>query len=217
LIIKGEYEHALRMLERCAPYMDQMVVIHDGSCSDDGFVDSCKRLGCIYYEVPDSRAMPDMHRGVAMALTYTDWCFVVDSDEMPTVELLEGMKDYVNGTSLVGYRVHVHRTERDKVVQEYSHLRLLRILPDVTWSRLAHSGVINLVGGQVGALPESMLLLHEHEPTAMAIRSERNVGFIEHMIQRWSNIPQVVVHCNNIAKGNPAAQKLLHRMLGGVV
>ena len=211
MVVRGEIDETISVLHKIAPYVDQVVVIHDGEDLST-LSEVCAELGALYYAAPYSGGYPEFHRRLAMALTYTDWVFIVDSDEVPSEVLLQNLRTLVN-TELWGYHVTIHMNNNGVFAFNYNgHIRLFRITPEVTWSMLAHSGPIGLQ--LVRYADESLYMDHNHDPAEDAMRTDRNAYFVEVMAQRWSYIPDVMGHIGRVATDNPKAQEALKRCVG---
>ena len=218
LVIKGDYGKGTNLLGACEPYMDQIVVIHDGNLvGQEGaaFKLFCIKIGAVFMEAPDSGGWPQLHRGLGVALTYTDWLFHVDSDEMPTEELLKGLDKLVaNGASrqAPGYLVVLETTEYDGTVLKNLVPRLLRVTPGLCWPNMAHShptwtwgrGNSNLLNA-----PEEMKIYHNHETEDPNKRERRNAHAVEIIMQRWGEYEQARNHARDISINNPSAQEVL--------
>jgi len=218
LVIKGDYGKGVNLLDACVPYMDQIVVIHDGVIvGEEGriFKNFCMSTGVLYIEAPDSGGWPQLHRRLALALTYTDWVLVIDSDEVPNEALLKGLDDLIqhkSEKSIPGYWITVDTTEHDGEFIHSKAPRLLRMTPGISWPVMAHNGPEWFWDAGYEYLidaPEEMKIIHSHTGDESERRTLRNARTVKIILQRWSEYDIARAHAGDIAKGNPLAQEVI--------
>jgi len=205
MVVHDETDQTINVIDTVAPYVDQMVIVQDG-LNYPAIRRACEKHDGTYISAPYSGGWPELHRRLALAMTYTDWVFVIDSDEMPTEKLLMELRRLVN-TNLWAYKINWRQYNNGVFVFENSATRLFRLLPELTWSMVGHSGPTQLSYIRTIAPNEQLDIHHHHNTDDDELRTDRNVYFVEQMMQRWGYIPAVCLHAKAIAKGNPKAEK----------
>jgi hypothetical protein len=196
LIISREFTEAAKMLEKCLPFMQQIVVVHDGPCYHNWFKAYCLDSGMMFIEAPSTASCggwPNLHRRLALANTYTDWLFQIDSDEMPSDLLLENLSSLVNRGGINCYTIPMIMVVDGKVISNYSLRKLVRILPSLQWSMLPHIET-NVPEPVSDSIPEDWCIIHTHTTDWALDRNERNSKVASVVMQRWGDIPDVVEH-----------------------
>lgn len=197
----NEQEGLARLLTLCAPHVDEIVVVHDGPCSDGSIEAACKYDATVYVGKHYEHAAP--HRRVALALTESDWVFTIDPDEVPEERLLSDLRELVNEPGVAGYTMRKVAYVDNEFLQDVAWFSLFRVLPSVQYSMLPHAthAPIGLAGSVI--VPTNYVIMHCKSAAIHKVQRQRYVRVVRPLLERFGDIPKLKAHLERCLVMNP--------------
>lgn len=204
VVVHNEAKELARLLDLCFPYVDEVVVVHDGPCSDDSLnvahdYEAILRVGD-YAE----HAAP--HRRLALALTQSDWVFTCDPDEVPEERLLEDLHELVNRSGVKAYTIRKVAYIDDVFLQDVRWYSLFRVLPAVQYAMLPHatSAPLGLAGEELGEVIHTDYAIIHRKPASVFVGQQRRYRrVVERLLLRFGDIPRYKKHLEQCLVMNP--------------
>ena len=84
-VVRNEEARIGKMLDWHQPWVDEVIVVHDGPCEDQTKNIVTQRK-CVYYERPYT-GYCEPHRAAGTAWSHGDWILFVDADEMFPIQV----------------------------------------------------------------------------------------------------------------------------------
>ena len=95
LVVHNEERIIKRCLDSLKNYVDEIIVVHDGPCSDKT-LDICKKYNAKIF-VKDFVGEAEPHRPFALSKAIYEWVLALDADEYLTEELQKSLRKLVEG------------------------------------------------------------------------------------------------------------------------
>jgi len=102
MVIYNEEKLIRRCLESIKDIADEIIVIHDGPCSDQS-IKIAKEYNCITLETENNLGIGEKHYIKALNLCKNDWVFKIDADEFLHPEDREKILNFTNSEDYSGY------------------------------------------------------------------------------------------------------------------
>ncbi|MFA6993535.1 MAG: glycosyltransferase [Patescibacteria group bacterium] len=91
-----------RCLASCQDFADEIIIIHDGPCSDRS-IEIAKKYTDKIYITAERMGIPCMHRVTGLEKVSNDWVLVLDADEFVSDELKAHLPELINQSEYQGY------------------------------------------------------------------------------------------------------------------
>ena len=101
LVIHNEEKLLERCLKSIQDYVDQIIVVHDGPCTDRSLI-ICKKYRCKIY-VKKFAGAAEAHRVWLYKQVKTDWILQIDADEFLSASLQKNIQRLVSEINFAGY------------------------------------------------------------------------------------------------------------------
>ena len=101
LVVHNEEALVKRCLESVIPIADELIVVHDGPCTDNS-LEIARALGATTFERP-YRGVAEPHRVFAFEQVTSEWIFQIDADEFLDKETCAAIQSLVESKSVNGY------------------------------------------------------------------------------------------------------------------
>jgi glycosyltransferase involved in cell wall biosynthesis len=101
LVIYNEEKHLKRCLESLEDVVDEIIVIHDGKCSDKS-LGIAKDFGAKVF-TQEHRGMREFHQVFAIEQCMYDWILQIDADEFLSIELKNEIRNLVKVKDVDAY------------------------------------------------------------------------------------------------------------------
>lgn len=129
LVVRNEGKTISRCLENICCVVDEIVVVHDGKCTDDT-LQVCKKF-CARVFVKPFVGFCGYYRQESVSLAHNDWVLVIDADELLSDSLKKALPLLVNQKRFVAFSILFEHYFLDKkilghVLGSDYHSRLFR-------------------------------------------------------------------------------------------
>lgn len=101
IVVHNEGEIVERCLKSIKEVTDNIIVVHDGPCSDDT-LEICISMGCSVF-VRDHIGMCEGHRAWTYLQVETPWILQIDADEFLSEDVIENCQHLVNTSEVACY------------------------------------------------------------------------------------------------------------------
>jgi len=196
-------DQTIQCVQRARPYVDRIVIVHEGVLSQEVMDKLSKEYGCeLYYRHWDDN-FPAQRNEYLKRVT-EGWVLVTDSDELPGEELLKNLKNVVkmsvNGGRFNACKIAAHDitanddgTQQPVTVSGFKKLLFFKWYPGIHYEGIGVSKTVHeeLVGANwnIATLPDDYYYEHYKKSSEVWNRAFRNF------------------HCggggNNLGKTNP--------------
>ncbi len=149
--VRNEGARMRGFLERHAPYFDEVVVVHDGECTDDTLAIAREYPNVTAYQRP-GRHNPFPQREWALREAIREgWVAVFDPDSAMSDELLADLRPLVEETDVAGFdglAVTMLRYLDDTFIDEHLQWRIFKHSDRVHYPEHPHAGIEGLRCGR---------------------------------------------------------------------
>lgn len=122
LILRNEEKNIERCLESLEGAVDEIIIVHDGKCSDDT-VKICRRYTDAIFERPFAGYM-EAHLPFAFKQAIGDWILRIDGDEFLSEELGKNLKILASSDEAEAYSFVWPIWDGEKIVAEKGYRKL---------------------------------------------------------------------------------------------
>lgn len=158
LIVFNEEKHIERCLKSIDGVVDEIILIHDGECSDNSLKIAQKFNAKIY--IREHRGMREFHQVFAIEQCGHEWILQIDADEFLSRSLRNNLSKLINNKDVDAYSFVWPIWDGDKyLTNEYPHKKILFRKKNMYYFSFPGKDP-----GTYGNLIESKLVL-EHQPT----------------------------------------------------
>ncbi len=206
IVCNNEFESVSRLLNLISPYVDEVVIVNDGPPQQLAAFMNLKTAKATLSWTPIKYDFAEPGRRLALALTTSDWVFVVDCDEEPERKLLAAIPKLIQRQGVSGYWVWLHLIIAGNLQQRYQHLRLFRVTPDSYWSMLFHTFPQGIYPDYFHAEyleEEDGIIKHIWNNGDSDERSERYSRVGLRLLEKYGDIPSARRHIISAIKGYP--------------
>jgi len=181
-VVRNEEARIGKMLDWHQPWVDEVIVVHDGPCEDQTKNIVTQRK-CVYYERPYT-GYCEPHRAAGTAWSHGDWILFVDADEMFPIQFLQSVReiaktDQFDGVVLYRKTTWVDAPERAAV--QDMQMRFCR-KSDVSISPMIHTSP--MCKGKVVSFVEVFPIVHKNREADIPEKLERYRGVIEGLLEQ---------------------------------
>jgi len=150
--VRNEGARMEGFMEHHAPYFDEVVVVHDGPCTD-GTVEIAARYDNARVFLRPGEHNPHPHREWALRnVIEGGWVVLLDADERLDEELLLRLRDLVEGgeeRGLDGFAVTMRMMIDDHLVGEFPTWRIFKHSDRVSQPEHPHGGIEGILRGEL--------------------------------------------------------------------
>ncbi|HRO64788.1 MAG TPA: glycosyltransferase, partial [Candidatus Dojkabacteria bacterium] len=101
LVIYNEEKHIERSLGSLKDVVDEIVVVHDGECTDRS-LEIAKDFGAKIF-VQEHRGMREFHQVFAINQCKYDWILQIDADEFLSPEMKKNLRNLIENKDIDAY------------------------------------------------------------------------------------------------------------------
>jgi len=209
VVVHNEAKELARLLDLCFPYVDEVVVVHDGPCSDDSLNVAHDYEALLRVGDRSEHAAP--HRRLALALTESNWVFTCDPDEVPEERLLKDLHYLISRPKVKAYTVRKVAYIEDVFLQDARWYSLFRVLPAVQYSMLPHatSAPLGLAGEEFGTVVHTDYAIVHRKPASVFVGQQRRYRrVVERLLPQFGDVPKLRAHLERCLVMDPAIKRI---------
>lgn len=206
----------LRLVSLLRPFVDEIVIVHDGPCSNSGLKQARKLGADVVFVLKERTGMPEDAKRVALALSESDWVFCLDTDEAVTPELLVDLHKIIDEhPDALTFNIRLHNFYAGKFWSENWPNRLSRVTTDMQLPSMLHVGY-NFSGSEsfVGYKLEQEQYRIDHNPDPQSYAKEKNARYNRinlHLLDKFSDAPLLINHILDCVGGNQNIREELQK------
>jgi hypothetical protein len=114
LVIHNEEKHLENCLQSVHSLTNDIVIIHDGKCSDNSKI-IAKKYNTKFIE-RDFIGIAEGHRIHSFNQTINEWILIIDADEVLSLDLINNIQDLINDTNVDAYEFIWPSYDGEKVI-----------------------------------------------------------------------------------------------------